>query len=115
MTATPREPTREEVEDALMRIDHPDFGMGSHHTIESHEDRAHARFLAAAYRALPAQQQWHDIASAPRDSRGILGLTRARRQVVVHWDGVGWKDDNRLCRDPVSWLPLPPPPEEKGG
>lgn len=51
--------------------------------------------------------EWLPIESAPRDSSWILGLTQSRRQVVVRWGGGTWEDDNRLCRDPLMWRPLP--------
>ncbi len=58
-----------------------------------------------------AAEAWQDISSAPKDCSWILGITLAGRQVVVRWGGGAWEDDNRLCRDPIKWQPLPPPPK----
>lgn len=55
---------------------------------------------------------WQPIDSAPKDSTWILGLTQANRYVVVRWGGGAWEDDNRLCRDPKHWQPLPALPKE---
>lgn len=35
-----------------------------------------------------------------------------RTQTVVRWGGGTWEDDNRLCRDPKFWQPLPAPPTQ---
>lgn len=51
---------------------------------------------------------WQPISTAPKDSSWILGLMPNRRQTVVRWGGGAWEDDNRLCRDPKYWQPLPP-------
>jgi hypothetical protein len=53
---------------------------------------------------------WLPIESAPRDSSWILAVARTGRQFIVRWGGGAWEDDNRLCRDPVYWQPLPLPP-----
>lgn len=62
-----------------------------------------------------AAAEWQPIETAPQDSCWVLGLTQARRCVVVRWVGGAWEDDNRLCRDPKYWMPLPPspPPQPK--
>lgn len=54
--------------------------------------------------------EWQPIETAPRDSSWILAVVRTGRQVVIRWGGGAWEDDNRLCRDPVQWMPLPDPP-----
>lgn len=56
---------------------------------------------------------WRPIESAPKDSSWILGITQTGRQMVVRWGGGAWEDDNRLCRDPKYWQPLPAPPQER--
>jgi len=66
--------------------------------------------IAAALVA--ARPQWQPIETAPKDSSWLLGLMRTRRQAVVRWGGGVWEDDNRLCRDPIAWMPLPAPPVE---
>jgi len=59
--------------------------------------------------ALRDENEWRDMEStpAPKDSTWILAVVRTGRQAVIRWDGGAWKDDNRLCRDPVRWRPLP--------
>ena len=53
-------------------------------------------------------REWQPIETAPKDSSWILAAVRTGRQVVVRWGGGAWEDDNRLCRDPIHWMPLPP-------
>ncbi len=107
MTATPREPTREEVEASLMFAD----------TIQPPE--AYIKVLAAAYRALLAQQQWQPIEALPRPCNKvkILGLYPNGNIYVVWWSNIrqDWVTYEDQLGQPTHWRPLPPPPEEKGG
>lgn len=50
---------------------------------------------------------WQSMETAPKDSSWILGAMATGRQAVVRWGGGTWEDDNRLCRDPTLWMPLP--------
>lgn len=64
----------------------------------------------AAAPPAPKEEEWQPIKTAPKDSSWILALMRTRRQAVIRWRGGAWEDDNRLCRDPIRWMPLPPAP-----
>lgn len=83
--------------------------------LDYHIDRKRslARFISEHARATTQPtvelSGWQPIATAPKDNPWILGLTPSRRCVVVRWGGGTWEDDNRFCRDPKFWMPLPLP------
>ena len=67
--------------------------------------------LTVAREAGAKAARWQPISTAPKDNSWILALMRTGRQTVVRWGGGTWEDDNRLCRDPVRWMPLPAVPK----
>jgi hypothetical protein len=67
-----------------------------------------ANLASSSVTAPQGVEGWRTMESAPRDSSWILAVMRTGKQAVVRWGGGTWEDDNRLCRDPVQWMSLPP-------
>lgn len=71
--------------------------------------------------------EWRPIATAPKDGTAVLGWVPrlgyvARQDVLtIHWAGWGggtWQNTasgHTLSTEPEFWMPLPPPPERRGG
>ncbi len=122
MTATPREPTREEVEGADLRCMGPDALMNEadkYLPVGPPQMEIYRRLKERD--ALLAQQQWLPISTAPKDGTSVLLFWPYWSPKIpgVGKHGLfGWQAEFSLDGDsepPTHWLPLPPPPEEKGG
>lgn len=68
--------------------------------------RSMVEYVRADLLATVRKEAWQPIETAPKDSSWILAVVRTGRQVVIRWGGGAWEDDNRLCRDPIYWMPL---------
>ncbi len=69
--------------------------------------------------------QWQDISTAPKDGTPLLGFWQNDEPLNAHGQNYGvcrcvdgdWvsvDDVDESYNRPTHWMPLPPPPSEKG-
>lgn len=99
------------------RLDQRAIAARSENTATALGDAIHFEQAAACIRELV---EWRPIETAPKDGTEVL-VQMAPKVIRLGWyfkpssRTEGWCDENGKRIIPTHWLPLPPPPADRGG